>query len=136
MASTALEKELLGLERQYWQAIKDRDVDAAMRLTDETCMVTGPQGVAQMDRQSLGNMLKSASYELDEFKVSDDAQVRLLRDDVAILAYKVREKLRVDGQRLDLEASDASAWVRRNGQWRCALHTESISGDPFGRDRK
>jgi hypothetical protein len=25
--------------------------------------------------------------------------------------------------------------VRRNGQWVCALHTESMLGDPFGRDR-
>jgi len=24
---------------------------------------------------------------------------------------------------------------RRNGQWFCAVHTESVSGDPFRRDR-
>ena len=25
--------------------------------------------------------------------------------------------------------------MRRNGKWLCALHTESVAGDPFGRDR-
>jgi hypothetical protein len=29
-----------------------------------------------------------------------------------------------------------STWVRRNGGWVCALHTESILGDPFGRDKR
>ena len=28
MSSTAIEKELLALERQYWQALKDRDIAA------------------------------------------------------------------------------------------------------------
>jgi hypothetical protein len=31
---------------------------------------------------------------------------------------------------------DSSTWVRRNGCWLCALHTEAIAGDPFGRDRQ
>jgi len=25
--------------------------------------------------------------------------------------------------------------VRRDGRWRCVLHTEALAGDPFGRDR-
>jgi hypothetical protein len=73
---------------------------------------------------------------LNEFTLSDDAQIRLLSDDVAVLAYKVRENLTVDGEPVTLEAADASTWIRRDGRWRCALHTESIVGDPFGRDRQ
>jgi hypothetical protein len=42
----------------------------------------------------------------------------------------------VEGQRIDLEASDASVWVEKDGEWKCALHTESFLGDSFGRDRK
>ena len=57
-------------------------------------------------------------------------------DDVAIVAYKVRERLVVDGNPVTLDAADASTWIRRNGHWVCALHTESILGDPFGRDRR
>jgi hypothetical protein len=55
---------------------------------------------------------------------------------VAIIAYNVHEEVTVDAQRVSLDAADASTWIRRNGQWRCALHTESIAGDPFGRDKK
>lgn len=47
----------------------------------------------------------------------------------------MHEELTVDGKRVALDAADASTWVRRNGRWVCALHTESLAGDPFGRDR-
>lgn len=135
MTNTTLEKELLDLERQYWQAIKEKDPDAAMRLTDEECIVTGAQGVGRMNRQALSKMLKDAPYTLHDFELKD-AEVRQVRDDVAILAYKVHEELTVDGKPVKLEAADASTWVRRDGRWLCALHTESIAGDPFGRDRQ
>jgi uncharacterized protein (TIGR02246 family) len=136
MAHSNIERELLSLERQYWQAIKDRDADTAMRLSDESCIVTGAQGVGRLDRQALAGMVKASSYTLDDFAIADDAEVRLLGDDVAVLAYNVREKLTVDGHPVTLEAADASTWVRRNGRWVCALHTESLRGDPFGRDRR
>jgi uncharacterized protein (TIGR02246 family) len=135
MANTTLANELLDLEKQYWQAIKERDVDAAMRLTDEECIVTGAQGVGRMNKQSLSQMLKDASYTLNTFELKNP-EMRQLRDDVAILAYKVHEELTVDGKSVKLDAADASTWVRRDGRWLCALHAESLTGDPFGRDRR
>jgi uncharacterized protein (TIGR02246 family) len=130
-----IEQELLDLENQYWQAIKDRDADAAMRLTDDPCIVTGARGVARIGRQAVGDMLKSAQYTLHDFELKD-LEVRMLRDDVAVLAYQVLERLTVEGRPVTLEAADASTWVRRDGRWVCAVHTESIKGDPFGRDRQ
>jgi uncharacterized protein (TIGR02246 family) len=135
MADRTLANELFDLEKQYWQAMKEKDVDAAMRLSDEECIVTGAQGVGRINRQSLGQMLQSAPYTLHDFELKDP-EVRALGDDVAILAYKVHEELTVDGKPVKLDAADASTWVRRGGRWLCALHTESIAGDPFGRDRR
>jgi hypothetical protein len=59
----------------------------------------------------------------------------MLGNDVAIVAYDVHEDLTVDGKRVSLDAADTSTWVRRSGSWVCALHTESLRGDPYGRDR-
>ena len=131
-----LEKQLMGLEKRYWQAIKDRDVDTAIRLSDDPCIVAGAQGVGSIDRKAMEAMMKKASYTLDSFAFEDGAKVRLLGDDVAIVAYKVREDLTVEGKPVKLEASESSTWVRRGGDWVCAMHTESLSGDPFGRDRR
>jgi Domain of unknown function (DUF4440) len=62
--------------------------------------------------------------------------VRFVADDVAIVAYKVSERVTVDGQTIPIEANDSSVWVKRDGEWLCALHTESLAGDPYGRDRQ
>lgn len=135
MTNTALATELLDLEKQYWQAMKEKDVDAAMRLTDEECIITGAQGVARVSQQGLSDMLKNAPYTLHDFELKVE-QVQELKDDVAILAYKVHEELTVEGKPVKLDAADTSTWIRRDGRWRCALHTEAIAGDPFGRDRR
>ncbi|HMI56201.1 MAG TPA: nuclear transport factor 2 family protein [Gemmatimonadaceae bacterium] len=135
MAEGPIETQLADFEKQYWQAIKDRDVQAAMRLTDDPCIVTGAQGVARISRQAFAGMLQAEGWTLHQFDLSD-LQVRLLGDDVAIIAYKVKEVLTVEGKPVTLEAADSSTWVRRDGQWLCALHTEAVLGDPFGRDRR
>ena len=136
MDNTAIEKELLSLERQFWQSMKDKDAEAASRLTDYPCIVAGAQGVAQVDQKTFSSMLNTSAWTIQDFSLADDVQVRLLSDDVAILAYKVREKLTVEGQPVTIEAADASVWVRRDGRWLCAMHTESLAGDPYGRDRR
>ena len=136
MSTTTIENELVDLERQFWQAIKDKNVEAAMQLTDDTCIVTGAQGAASIDRKAFAGMLNSPAWTLNEFEFVGDVEARAITDDVAIVAYKVREQLTVDGKPLTLDAADASTWVRRDGRWVCALHTESIAGDPFGRDRQ
>jgi ketosteroid isomerase-like protein len=134
MASTATADELVELERRYWQALKDQDVEAAARMTDDPCLVTGAQGASRVDRNTFVSMMSQASWKLNEFDLRD-VDV-LLFDDVAIVAYTVREQLTVDGTQLNLEAADASTWVRHGDTWLCALHTESLLGDPFGRDRR
>ena len=135
MKNDDVEKELIDLEQRYWQAIQDKDVDAALRLTDDPCIVAGAQGVAQINREAFAAMMKGASWTLDRFELRDP-HVRPLRDDVAIVAYTVREDLTVEGKPVTLQAADSSTWVRRDGRWVCALHTEALSGDPFGRDRR
>ena len=135
MTDGPIEAKLMDYEKQYWQAIKDMDVPAAMRLTDDPCIITGAQGVARITRTAFAGMLQAGGWTLHEVTLSD-MQVRLLGDDVAIIAYKVKELLTVDGKSLTVEAADSSTWIRREGEWMCALHTEALLGDAFGRDKR
>ena len=130
-----IEQELVALEERYWRALKDKDVSTALELTDDPCIVTGAQGVGRVDKNTYASMMKDATWEIIDFDIGDDVEVRLVSDDVAVLAYRVHEELTVDGAPVSIDAADSSTWVRRNGNWVCALHTESIAGDPFGRDR-
>jgi hypothetical protein len=132
--SQTLEEKLRELETRYWNAIQQKDEKTAMKLSDERCVVVGAQGVGELDRERLGQMLKQATYELTRYQFDDKKiQVRKLTDDVAVIAYEVREDLVVDGKEESLIAFDASVWVKRGDSWLCALHTESLRGDPFGR---
>ena len=134
--SQPIEQELKALERRYWDAVQRKDSDEAIELSDESCIVVGAQGVGAITREQLGKMLQQAGYELQQYSFDDKQfQVRQIADNVAIVAYQVQEELIVDGKPQQLEAYDASVWVKRDGKWRCALHTESLRGDPFGRDK-
>jgi uncharacterized protein (TIGR02246 family) len=130
------EQQVIELERRYWQAIKDKDVDAVLSMTDDPCIVTGSQGVAELDHKTFESMMRTGSWTIDAFELDDDMQVRMLGDDVAVVAYKVHEDLTVEGKPVALDAADSSTWVRRDGHWLCAAHSEALSGDPYGRDRR
>ena len=127
-----IQAELVGLEKQYWNAIKEKDPATATSLSDDPCVVVGAQGVGELRRSELARMLHGARYELSAFSL-EDVHMRQISDDVVALAYKVKEDLVVGGQNIELEAFDSSVWVRRGGKWVCVVHTESLAGDPLGR---
>ena len=129
-------RELLDHEKRFWDAMQAKDGRSAARMTDDGCIVVGAQGVSAIDSATMEKLTVEGDWELKQYAFDEEnAQVRFIGDDVAIVAYKVNERVVVDGKMLPVDANDASVWVRRNGEWLCALHTESLAGDPFGRDR-
>jgi len=134
MPTTAHDQEIIDLETEFWNAIRDGDSEAASSMVHDPCLVTGAQGNGMIDRKMFAKMMEAPSWKLHEFRFEKE-NVVYLDDDTAVIAYTVIEELTVDGKPLTLKAADASTWVRRNGRWLCALHTESVLGDPFGRDK-
>ena len=135
-STNAHEQELIDVERRFWNAMQDKDAATASNLTDDQCVIVGAQGVSAIDAKSMAKMTSEGQWELQQYSFDEKArQIRFLTDDIAIVAYPVRERVIVDGETLPVVANDSSVWVRRDGQWRCALHTESLAGDPFGRDK-
>jgi len=128
----ALRDELVALETRYWNAIREKDATTAVALSNDPCIVVGAQGVSEIGAKALAKMLDGATYQLKSFAI-EDVHLRRLSDDVAALAYKAKETLVVDGEKVALEAFDSSIWQRRDGRWVCVVHTESPAGDPFGR---
>ena len=135
MASKTMERTLLDLETAYWEALKDKDVEKALELTADPCVVVGAQGVGSVTRSMFEQMMRDSTWSIVDFKIGDDVRIDSLGRNGAIVAYTVHEDLIVDGEPVSIDAADSSTWVRRDGQWRCALHTESLLGDPFGRRR-
>jgi hypothetical protein len=128
------EQEIIELERKYWQAMVDHDLDAALQMTADPCIVAGASGVAVVSHEKYRQIFDSAPWELLEFSI-DGVETRALSEDQIVIAYNVTENMVVDGKPLTLKAADTSTWVRQDGRWVNAMHTEALLGDSFGRDR-
>ncbi len=72
----AIDKELLDLEKQYWEAMQNRDGATATRLSDARCVVVGPQGIGKLDRQALAGLVENPPYELKEWRFDDEVHVQ------------------------------------------------------------
>jgi len=137
MTALGKEQQLLDVEKRFWDAMKTKNADVAGQMTDDKCIVVGAQGVSAIDPETMSKLTTEGKWELQQYSFDPkNSQVRFVGDDVAIVAYKVNERVVVDGKTLPIEANDSSVWVRRDGEWLCALHTESLAGDPYGRDRR
>jgi hypothetical protein len=130
------DQELLKLERDFWDAMRDRDVRTASRLTAKDSTIVGSSGVSGVDPRTMGKLLESAPYRIKDYRI-DPQTVRTthLCDEVVAVSYRVQEDLEVDGKPVKLDAFDSSVWKKTDDGWACVLHTESIAGDAFGRDR-
>jgi hypothetical protein len=131
------ESELLDREKQFWDAMQKKSGRETAKMTDDGCIVVGAQGVSAIDGKTMAKLTEEGEWDLQQYSFDEkNTKIRFIDDDVAIVAYTVTERVVVDGKTLPIEANDSSVWVRRDGEWRCALHTESLAGDPYGRDRR
>jgi len=119
--SSRLKEELLAEERAYLAAVQAGDGDGAARLTAEPALVVSPQGAMKVGPQAIRRMMSehdaTREYALDE----TSAEVVEVTPDVAIISYRLRTTTPGAGTS---EAVDTDVWVRTDGAWKCALHTE------------
>ena len=134
--TTKFEQELMQLEISFWEAMQRRDTKTVAELTADSSVVVGASGAMALSPKALGQMLETADWEIRTYEIDpSSATVQRLADDTALIAYRVHEDLLVQGEPVSLDAFDATVWQHRNGHWTNVLHTESIAGDSFGRDR-
>ena len=136
MTRTISDQELLALERSYWDALKARDARTIGRLTAEESTVAGASGASVLGPSSIAKMIEEASYTIKDYRIDPQSvHVNRICDDAVAISYGVHEDLEVDGKPVKLDAFDSSVWKQTENGWKCLLHTESIKGDAFGRDR-
>ena len=110
-------EEIISLERKYWKAMGDADIETAVSLTRFPCIVTGPQGTRRITEDEYRSMMESNSS--DQYKNIDliNPHVELLGKESAIISYETN----VEGKKM----SDLSTWIRQGDRWVCAFHSEN-----------
>ena len=118
-------RTILDLETRFWQSMVDKDAKTAKTMIADECLITGARGAMKLNPDKYEAMTEDGKWRLDSFEFSD-AEVIFPSDDVAVVAYKVRQKGEMQGKAMDMQCADSSTWVRKDDAWKCALHTETV----------
>ena len=116
--------EIERLERAFWQSLVDRDADAARGMLAPQALMVSSHGTLRFDPAQYEKMLLDPQHGLLEYTLSD-MDVLFPNDDIAIATYRAHQKMRMDGREMDQDVVDSSTWVKVDGAWKCAAHTES-----------
>ncbi len=120
--------EVIALERSYWDAMKAKDGGKTAELSGKTSLVTGARGVMSIARDKMGKMTEEGDWSLESYSF-DDVEVSTPAPDVAIIAYTVRQKVKMNGKSQEMRAADSSTWIRDADGWACHAHSETLLQD-------
>ena len=118
--------EVIALEKKFWQSLVDEDTDTAVSLLDEPSMLVCGHGAMQFDHAKYREMAEKGSMVVQRFELSD-VQVGFPTDTTAVVTYRVKQTIAERGksQPIEQEMADSSVWTKKDGQWRCSMHTET-----------
>jgi hypothetical protein len=117
--------EILALEKAYWDALCRKDGATASRLSSDSTIVSGKQGIMTVTRQQMKSLTEESKWVLNSYEFGEVSFVSPTPD-VAILAYTVTQTVTMDGQARTLQAADSSTWVRGPEGWTCCAHSEAF----------
>ncbi len=117
--------EILALETAYWDALCRKDGAAASRLSSESTIVSGKQGIMTITRPQMKSLTEESKWVLNGYRF-DEVSFLSPTPDVAILAYTVTQTVTMDGKAQTLRAADSSTWVRGPQGWTCCAHSEAF----------
>jgi len=122
--------ELIDLENRFWQSMVNEDAETALTMLAEPSLMVSSHGTMSFDHNEFRKMLEDGSMVINSFELNN-MNVFFPTEDTALITYKARQttSMRGKAEQITQEMTDASVWTRQNGQWRCAMHTETPSAD-------
>jgi len=115
-----MKTEISKLERKYWDAMNKQDYETVKDLTKFPCLVAGKRGVMSVDEPAYKKMFEQGAGKKMRIKNIADEQIETAEDH-ALIAYVI--ELDYDGEAM--KCACTSTWVKEEGSWRCAMHTET-----------
>ena len=123
-------KDVVDLERKFWQAIVEQDADTAIDLLCEPALMVSTHGAMKFDHDGYRKMAEQGSLILTSYELSN-MQIVFPNENTAVLTYHVwlNLKPRAAGSALTQEMNDTSTWIRTLDGWKCVVHTETPAGN-------
>ncbi|WP_457126948.1 nuclear transport factor 2 family protein [Mucilaginibacter sp. HD30] len=115
-----MKSEILEIEKKYWDAMTTKDYETVKNLTKFPCIVASRRGVMSVDEPGFKKMFDQGSGKTMKVKNITNDQVQTGADH-AVIGYVI--ELDYDG--VEMKCACTSTWLKENGTWACAMHTES-----------
>lgn len=123
----SVQRQIMDLERQGWEAAKNRDSAAAQRLLTEDALDVGEYGIwdAKKSAASIASLEKHPGSALVGYSISD-WRFRRASDNVVVVAYKVELTNGLkDGRKGFTIQYYSAVWIRQGNTWRNLLFHNS-----------
>lgn len=110
-------QDIFSLEKKYWDAMRNNDVEAAVSLTKFPCILTSPKGAMRVTESQYRQMMQE--NKANQYKGVEivDPHVDVLNENTALISYNITHN--------GMKMLDVSTWVRENSKWVCAFHSEN-----------
>jgi len=122
----ATSKNIVELEKKFWQAMVDQDADTAIGLLSEPAVMVSSHGAMKFDHAGYRKMADQGPTVVKSFEL-DDVEVVFPNEDTAVLTYRVTQGVgpRGKSETTSQEMNDSSTWIRAGKDWKCVMHTET-----------
>jgi hypothetical protein len=122
----AVTKELLGMERQFWEAWKNNDVKPYEEHTAAGSFGISVEGLGMRDEmlqqmKSQPNPCKVNSYTVDDAS----ARVMNLGNEKYLVAYQATVDAVCGGQKIPDTWWVSTIWEKKGGKWMALFHQET-----------
>ena len=128
MQANPTKGEIIDLEKSYWDAMRSKDGGRTAELSAKTSLVTGAKGVMSIPKSKMSKMTEEGNWTLESYEF-DDVEVTTPLPDLAIIAYTVKQRVKMDGKATTLYVADSPTWVRGSEGWECHAHSETLIAD-------
>lgn len=115
-----MDSEIINLEKRYWNGMAVHDYETVKYLTRFPCIVAGKQGVMTVNESAYKRMFEQNAKRTLKVNGISEEQVQM-GEDHAMIAYLI--DLDYDGK--TMKCACTSTWIKVDGSWLCAMHTES-----------
>lgn len=127
MGTSSQRTEIESLERAFWQSLVDDQPEVAAGMLTSTALMVSANGAMSFDPPTYEKMAADPKYRLLDYRFSD-MDVLFPSDDVAIATYRAWQKYAKGDEIIEEDVVDSSTWLKLDGKWRCAAHTEARAG--------
>ncbi len=123
---SSVQRQIMDLERQGWEAAKRKDTATARRLRTDDALDVGDYGIWDKEKsvESIASSEKHPNVDLIAYSISD-WRFRKASDDVIVGAYKAKLTSMSNGKRIPVVEYFSAVWVRGGNTWRNLLYHDT-----------